>query len=315
MTNKENLITTNELVGEVYLDKILDDYDIFYMDCLDEDNKAAYPSKFLLNDLAESSKGKLLVCYQRVHIGDEWKNRIYVMTAKSNELTEAKLRNYPVFNRSNLTPAAAVTGKEQISDITAIKLLMMNVPFATLLNQKGKMARCNLLGELFFYIKGINQGKDKKGGHFKRREQVVLIRLYFDEQSKTMHIANSLFTQVKLFKEQFGKEFKDELADRNLLTGPFYQIDLDDMTIRQCRKMTDDCYLKAPLYKNKKPKAIDGAMKNFALDKNTSFDHSKYGFAYQLLSSFNNYYEGTGYISKFSFKEINAKTISAEEAA
>lgn len=105
MTNKENLITTNELVGEVYLDKILADYDIFYMDCLDEDNKAAYPSKFLLNDLAESSKGKLLVCYQMVHIGDEWKSRIYVITAKSNGLTEARLRNYPVFKRSNLTPA------------------------------------------------------------------------------------------------------------------------------------------------------------------------------------------------------------------
>lgn len=314
MTNKEKLITTNELVGEVYLDKILADYDIFYMDCLDEDNKAAYPSKFLLNDLAESSKGKLLVCYQRVHIGDEWKNRIYVMTAKSNGLTEAKLRNYPVFKRSNLTPAAAVTGKEQISKITTIKLLTMNVPFATLLNQKGKMARCNLLGELFFYIKGINQGKDKKGGHFNRRGQVVLNRLYFDEQSKTMHIANSLFTQVKLFKEQFGKEFKDELADRNLLTGPFYQIDLDDMKIRQCRKMTDDCYLKAPLYKNQKPKAIDGAMKNFALDKDTPFAHSKYGFAYQLLSSLNSYYEGTGYISNLSFKEINAETISAEES-
>lgn len=221
MTNKENLITTNELVGDVYLDKILADYDIFYMDCLDEDKKSAYPSKFLLNDLAESSKGKLLVCYQRVHVGDEWKSLIYVMTAKSSGLTEAKLRNYPVFKRSNLTPAAAVTGKEQISNITAIKLLMMNVPFATLLNQKGKMARCNLLGELFFYIKGINQGKDKKSRHFNRRGQIVLIRLYFDEQSKTMHIANSLFTQVKLFKEQFGKEFKDELADHNLLTGPF----------------------------------------------------------------------------------------------
>ncbi|WP_155760702.1 hypothetical protein [Lactobacillus delbrueckii] len=38
MTNKENLITTNELVGEVYLDKILAD-DIFYMDCLDEDKR------------------------------------------------------------------------------------------------------------------------------------------------------------------------------------------------------------------------------------------------------------------------------------
>ncbi|MDF4030205.1 hypothetical protein [Lactobacillus delbrueckii] len=75
-----------------------------------------------------------------------------------------------------------------------------------------------------------------------------------------MHIANSLFTQVKLFKEQFGKEFKDKLAERDLLTGPFYRINLDDMTIRQCRKMTDDCYLNAPLYKNKKPKAIDGAM-------------------------------------------------------
>ncbi len=34
MANKENLITTNELVGEVYLDKILADYDIFFMDCL-----------------------------------------------------------------------------------------------------------------------------------------------------------------------------------------------------------------------------------------------------------------------------------------
>ncbi|KRL72153.1 hypothetical protein FC09_GL001370 [Lactobacillus delbrueckii subsp. indicus DSM 15996] len=208
-----------------------------------------------------------------------------------------------------------MTGKEQISDITTIKLLTMNVPFATLLNQKGKMARCNLLGELFFYNKGINQGKDKKGGHFNRRGQVVLIRLYFDEQSKTMHIANSLFTQVKLFKEQFGKEFKDKLAERDLLTGPFYRINLDDMTIRQCRKMTDDCYLKALLYKNKKPKAIDGAMKNFALDKNTSFDHSKYGFAYQLLSSFNSNYEGTGYVSKLSFKEVKAKTISDEETS
>lgn len=315
MANKENLITTNELDGEVYLDKILADYDIFFMDCLDEDNKPAYPSKFLLNDLAESSKGKLLVCYQKVHIRDEWKSRIYVMTAKSNGLTEAKLRNYPVFKKSNLTPAAAVTGKEQISDITAIKLLTMNVPFATQLNQKGKMARSNLLGELFFYIKDINQGKDKKGGHFNRRGQVVLIRLYFDEQSKTMHIANSLFTQVKLFKEKYGEEFKDELAERNLLTGPFYRINFDNMTIRQCRKMTDDCYLKAPLIKNEKPKAIDGAMKNFALDKNTPFDHSKYGFAYQLLSSFNSYYEGTGYVSKLSFKEVKAKTISAEESS
>jgi hypothetical protein len=89
---------------------------------------------------------------------------------------------------------AAGTGKEQISDITAIKLLTMNVPFAMQLNQKGKMARCNLLGDLFFYIKDINQGKDKKGGQFNRRGQVVLFRLCFDEQSKTMYIANSLFT-------------------------------------------------------------------------------------------------------------------------
>lgn len=130
-----------------------------------------------------------------------------------------------------------------------------------------------------------------------------------------MYIANSLFTQVKLFKEKYGEEFKDKLAERNLLTGPFYWINLDDMTIRQCRKMTDDCYLKAPLYKNEKPKAIDGAMKNFALDKNTPFDHSKYGFAYQLLSSFNSCYEGTGYVSKLSFKEVKAKTISAEETS
>ncbi|GHN19824.1 hypothetical protein ME784_03390 [Lactobacillus delbrueckii] len=107
------------------------------------------------------------------------------------------------------------------------------------------MARCNLLGDLFFYIKDINQGKDKKGGQFNRRRQVVLFRLCFDEQSKTMYIANSLFTQVKLFKEKYGEEFKDKLAERNLLTGPFYWINLDDMTIRQCRKMTDNCYLKA----------------------------------------------------------------------
>ncbi|GHN19825.1 hypothetical protein ME784_03400 [Lactobacillus delbrueckii] len=142
MANKENLITTNELVGEVYLDKILADYD--------KDNKAAYPSKFLLNDLAESSKGKLLVCYQKVHIGDEWKSRIYVMTAKSNGLTEAKLRNYPVFKRSNLTPAAAVTGKEQISDNNCYQAFDNECPFCHAAEPEGKNGALQSAGRLVF---------------------------------------------------------------------------------------------------------------------------------------------------------------------
>lgn len=49
----ENIITLNKVWFEVHLGKILQDYDIFYMDCLDDGQKAGYSLKFLLNQLAD----------------------------------------------------------------------------------------------------------------------------------------------------------------------------------------------------------------------------------------------------------------------
>lgn len=303
----ENIITLNKVWFEVHLGKILQDYDIFYMDCLDDGQKAGYSLKFLLNQLADDFQGKLLVCYQPVYLAGGYKRRVYCMSAKSSQLTAAKLRGCRAFRKTDVTAPRAVKSSAEITKMTIFKLLFMNVPFAFKLNQQGKLSRCNIFGNLYFYVRGQKS--------LNNNDCIVLYKLNFGEYSETLQISNSLFTSIRMFKQAYGDKLKDKLEERNLLSGPFFKIDIIRRIFSQIRRLSDNCYLNAPLYQNEKPKTRDGALKFFALSNGKSFTQSKTGLAYHLLDAFNSYYEGTGYISKLTFTEIAAKTDAVQDSS
>lgn len=276
-------ITTNQLnpIKEIYVKKILADYDIFSV----EVHMDYFPSKSALLSANKSDDPTLeKIISLDFYCGNKAKT-VYCLCNKEmvnvNQLREALIRyNQDLLHIHKMSEEEVVLMPQP----AILQLFFNQITDAQVLEGTG------LLGKLYL----LSQMKKSTQNHV----EFLSINEFSLNSNLAAKITTHCFTQVRYFA---GKQMTPKIKKL-----PRYAINLRSKTIKLATNYwqaneSQNYYVQAPPIRNGKPVAIP-FLKLPARNRYAAFVKSKAGMLYRLIDDFNQNFGD--YFSELSFKEI-----------